>query len=138
MNILLFLLVVCAPGLIKYEVGSGYEYGQEYGQVIVNEPAVWYQVYPPYQPTGICVKAGNEVFYFESDFNPNTWINTSGYAVSHVVVYGGAPTAVAISSFGAATQMPWYYALIPVAILLFVARMLVRAKSGNAAYRKPS
>lgn len=118
MNILLLLIAVCAPGLIKYEVGSGYEYGAEYGEVIVFEPAVWYQTYAPYQPTGICVKAGTETFYFNSTVNPSTWINLSGHDVSHVVVYGNAPTAVGLSGFKGTPMPPpsLYFGLIAVAL----------------------
>ncbi len=95
---------VCAPGNVKFEVGSGYEYTDNTATVIVTPDGLTteWQGKLPSLVTFVCVKiggpGGGTLVY--PDPATMTWTSDS-YAISHVVLTTERPTAVTVTDMSA-------------------------------------
>jgi hypothetical protein len=109
--------------IVKYEVGSGYEYGEGLVEITVegDPEIVTWEAIPPTHISAICVKVGGpgggSTVYIDSAPQQGSWTNDTGYDVSHIIAYA-QPTAVTLVGFTASTPPTfslWHLALIGLA-----------------------
>lgn len=102
---------VCPAGTTKFEDDTGYEYGEGKVEISAAGPDADWQMLAPANGViqWVCVKAGDELFWPESEPQGGTYTTPSGQDVSHVVVYAVGPNGVRLSKFQATA--PWWLRL---------------------------
>jgi hypothetical protein len=112
--------------IVKYEVGSGYEYGEGLVEITVegDPEIVTWEAIPPTHISAICVKVsgpgGGSTVYIDSAPQQGSWTNDTGYDVSHIIAYA-QPTAVTLVGFTASTPTASHWALIGIILIYAIA-----------------